>query len=206
VIAAIVLAAGAARRFGSQKLVAPLGVQPLVRWAVESALASRVCDVIVVLGREGDAVRAALRDLPVRFTTSEHWADGMSGSIRAGIAALAPDTDAVVILLGDQPTVTAELIDRLIAAHAAGARPIVAPSYRGERGNPVLFGAEVFPELLALTGDRGARDLIARDATRVELVELDEPVQEDVDTQQDLEILGSIRDAWRVAREPFPPG
>ncbi len=185
-IAAIVLAAGAARRFGSQKLMAPFGEKPLVRWAVEHALASRVSEVIVVLGRDGEAVRAALHGLPVRFTMNEQWAEGMSGSIHTGIAALAPDTDAVVIMLGDQPTVTPEIIDHLIAAHATSTRPIVAPSYRGERGNPVLFAADLFPELLAIRGDQGARGIIACDAGRVEIVALAMTMPGDVDVESDL--------------------
>jgi molybdenum cofactor cytidylyltransferase len=185
-VAAIVLAAGGSRRFGSQKLIAPLAGKPLVRWAVEHALASRVAKVIVVLGYEASSVRAVLDGLPVRFTTNERWAEGMSGSIRAGITALSHDTSSALVLLGDQPGITPCIIDRLIAAHTASALPIVAPSYHGVRGNPVVFSVAIFPELLTIRGDQGAREVIIRDPGRVELVEMGREMPGDVDSVRDL--------------------
>jgi molybdenum cofactor cytidylyltransferase len=190
VIAAIVLAAGASRRFGSQKLLAPLHGKPIVRWAVENVLVARPDEVIVVLGREGAAVRDALSGLPVRFVVNERWADGMSASLSAGISALPAETDAALIALGDQPGVDASIIAGLINAYAEGGRAIVAPSYRGERGNPVIFSSEIFPELLEVRGDRGAREVIARDASRVMLVDYDRPSPLDVDTEGELKLAG----------------
>lgn len=185
-IAAIVLAAGAARRFGSQKLVAPLAGKPLVRWAVEHVLASCVDDVVVVLGHEEEAVRRVLGGLAVRFVVNDRWAQGMSTSLRAGVEALRPGTRAALVVLGDQPSVAPDVPNRLIAAHGAHGRPIVAPRYRGERGHPVLFAAELFAELQALGGDRGARALLERSPERVELVDVDAPLPGDVDTTEEL--------------------
>ena len=186
-ITAIVLAAGASRRFGSQKLLAPLQGRPLVRWTVESVLAARPDEVIVVVGCEGDAVRDALSGLAVRIIVNERWEHGMGGSLRAGISALAPGGDAVLIALGDQPGVDAGVIAALIEAWREGKRPIVAPSYRGERGHPVIFASELLSELSAVDGDRGARDVITRDPSRLTLVELDAPAPLDVDTEAELE-------------------
>lgn len=180
------LAAGGSTRFGAQKLLAPVAGRAVVRWTVEHALASRVGAVHVVLGRDGDAVRAALAGLPVRFVESARWREGLSASLHAGVRGVAADADGAVILLGDQPTVDHAVIDALLDAFAAGARGVVAATYRGERGNPVLFGAPLFPELLATTGDRGAREVIARDPSRVTLVEMGRAMPRDVDTVDDL--------------------
>lgn len=180
------LAAGGSTRFGAQKLLAPAAGRPVVRWTVEHALASRVGAVHVVLGREGDAVRSALAGLPVRFVESARWSDGLSASLHAGVRALGAGAEGAVILLGDQPTVRNAVIDALLDAFAAGGRDVVAAAYHGERGNPVLFGAALFAELLATTGDRGARDVIARDPARVTLVEMARAMPRDVDTAADL--------------------
>ena len=200
-LAAIVLAAGAARRFGAgarggeraggaQKLTVPLHGKPLVRWSVERALASCARDVVVVLGREAGAVRLALDGLPVRFVVNDRYADGMSTSLSAGVAALDAMTDAAVVLLGDQPGVTPDIIDALAGAWADARRAgdggsIVVPVYAGVRGNPVLFDVSVFPELAAVRGDRGARDVIARDPVRVRALPLPLAVPLDVDTPAD---------------------
>lgn len=187
-IAAIVLAAGASRRFGSQKLLAELRGKPVVRWAVENVLAAQPDEVIVVVGREGEGVRDALHGLAVRIVVNDRWTEGIGGSLRAGVAALSAEADAAMIALGDQPGVDASVIASLLNAQSEGSRSIVVPSYRGERGHPVIFSAEIFPELLAMEGDRGARDVIARDISRVTRVDFDSPVPIDLDTEAELRL------------------
>lgn len=193
-IVALVLAAGAARRFGKQKMLAPLEGWPLVRWSVEQVLASGVDRTLVVLGRKADGVRAALEDLPVEFVFNPRFAEGMSTSVRAGVEALGPAAEAALVALGDQP-VPVEVIRRLTAAWRASRLPIVVPSYRGERGNPVLFAASQFPELRRLQGDRGARGLLERNPGRLLLVPFPHPPPPDVDTPEELAAL-----APRLAR------
>jgi molybdenum cofactor cytidylyltransferase len=188
-IAAVVLAAGASRRFGGHKLLAPVHGWPLVRLVVEQVLASGVERVFVVLGRDAGAVRRALDGLPVEFVANPDYADGMSTSLRCGIEALPPDASAVVIALGDQPLPSPSIIDGLIEAFRASGRPVVVPVYAGERGNPVLFGAPLFAELLEITGDRGARAVIARHPERVEAVPFPFAPPLDVDTPADFERL-----------------
>ncbi|HEU6451820.1 MAG TPA: nucleotidyltransferase family protein [Gemmatimonadaceae bacterium] len=185
-IAAIVLAAGASRRFGSQKLLADLHGKPVVRWSVEKVLEARPDEVIVVVGHEGDAVRAALDGLEVRAVVNDLWRSGISSSIRAGIAALGADVESVLIALGDQPGLRTGVISALLDVRCERGKAIVVPSYRGERGHPVIFRSELFAELLVLRGDRGARDVIARDPSRVTRVEFDLPVPMDVDTVAEL--------------------
>ena len=187
-IAALVLAAGSSTRMRRQKLLLPVaGDRPLVRLSVERVLAAGLDDVVVVLGSDAPAVGAALRDLPVRTVVNPRHAEGQSTSLRAGLAALEPGTAAVVVALGDQPLPDPGVIEELVAAHRASGRPIAVPVYRDGRGNPVLFAAELFGELRVVTGDRGGRDVIARDSARVAEVAVAAPMPADIDTPEDYE-------------------
>jgi molybdenum cofactor cytidylyltransferase len=188
VIAAIVLAAGASTRMRRQKLLLPMGDgRPLVRLAVEQVLAAGVDDAVVVLGREAEAVALALAGLPVRTVVNPRFAEGQATSLRAGLDALRPGTEAAVIALGDQPLPDPTIIRRLVATFRASGRPVVVPVYRDGRGNPVLFAVALFDELRAVTGDRGGRGVIARDPTRVAEVPVDAPMPADIDTPEDYE-------------------
>ena len=187
-IAVIVLAAGASTRMGRQKLTLPLpDGRPLVRAAVELVLAADLDDVVVVLGREAEAVASALRGLPIRTVVNPRYAEGQSTSLRAGLDALAQDTEAAVVALGDQPLPDPRLLRQLVEAFRASGRPIVAPLYRDGRGNPVLFASSVFDELRRVEGDRGGRPVVARDLERVAEVPVDAPMPADIDTPEDYE-------------------
>jgi molybdenum cofactor cytidylyltransferase len=187
-IAGIVLAAGASRRFGSQKLLASVGGVPLVRRTVARLLDASLDEVVVVLGSDAAAVGAALTGLRVRAVTNVAYATGMSSSLRAGVDALRPGTDAALVALADQPGVGWEIIDRLIDRYRADRSAIVAPLYRGGlRGNPVLFDRSLFDELRAVSGDEGARSVVARDPGRVALVEFAEEMPGDVDVPEDVD-------------------
>lgn len=202
-IAGLLLAAGRGARFGSGgagKLVAPLGDEAVVRHAARALLAAPVDEVLVVTGVCAAEVAAALRGLHVELVHNERAADGIGTSVARGVAALAPAAEAVVIALGDQPFVPAEVFDVLVSTWRAGGAPIVAPSYGGARGNPVLFDRRLFPELLALSGDAGARSIIERDVSRVTLVDVACAMPDDVDTLADLERLR--RHAVPASRHP----
>jgi molybdenum cofactor cytidylyltransferase len=188
VIAALLLAAGASRRFGGglQKLVQELNGRPVVRWSVESLIGAPVDEVIVVVGANDAPVREALSGLPVRFIRNAAADAGMASSIAVGVSALSAETRAAVIVLGDEPLVGREPLERVVQRYKEGGAAIVAPTFRGVRGHPVLFDRAVFPELLALRGDRGARALADRDPARIAIVELDLPKPIDVDTPADL--------------------
>lgn len=188
-IAAIVLAAGASTRMGSPKQLLPRGGRSLLRRAAETALRS-VCEpVYVVLGARAELVRREVQDLPVRVIENPRWAEGMGTSVRAGVeAAVMEAPEGLVLLLCDQPLITAEMVDALVAAYRQSRPPIVAAAYNGTLGVPALFSAAVFPELLALPPAEGARRLIA--ARRAEVVGVPLPAGAvDVDTPEDYQRL-----------------
>jgi molybdenum cofactor cytidylyltransferase len=193
-IAAVVLAAGLSRRMGAPKLLLDLGGQPVIRRAVEGVLAGGVGSVVVVVPPEDAPFRRALEGLPVRVVVNPDPAAGQSASVRSGLEALPAGVEAVLIALGDQPDLPVEVIPTLIRRWRETGRSIVAPRYREGRGNPVLFAPSLLPELLALTGDEGARALIARDPDRVLLVDLAHAMPVDIDTAEDLRRLrGGVR-------------
>jgi molybdenum cofactor cytidylyltransferase len=199
VIAAMVLAAGLSRRMGEAKLLLPVGGRPIVRHAVEGVRAAGLDPVLVVTGPDPAAIESALAGLDVRIVVNPAPEAGQAGSVRVGVAALPAAVETVLSALGDQPLLAPDIIPALLAAHRASGRPIVAPRYQDGPGNPVLFDRAVFPELLALEGDRGARPVMVRDPARVEWVPLDRPMPPDVDTPADYE---KIRSALRPANPP----
>jgi molybdenum cofactor cytidylyltransferase len=178
------------------KMIAEIGGKPLVRIAAEQALASKASPVIVVTGHERDEVEAALTGLNVRFANNPDYAEGLGTSLRAGIAAVPAEADGAVILLGDMPQVDAKLVDKLIAAFdpEQGAL-VVVPTIEGRRGNPVIWARRFFPELMAVTGDVGARHIIANVAEAVaEVAVSDVSIAVDVDTP---DVLAKISEQAR---------
>jgi molybdenum cofactor cytidylyltransferase len=184
-IAALVLAAGRSTRMGGpNKLLAEIGGKPLVRIAAEQALASRARPVVVVTGHQRDKVEAVLAGLDVQRVHNPDFAEGLSTSVKAGLAALPESVDGAIVCLGDMPQVTAALIDKLAAAFdpEKGAL-VVVPVIEGKRGNPVVWARRFFPELMAIDGDVGARHLIGRYPEAVAEVPLtDTAALVDVDT------------------------
>jgi molybdenum cofactor cytidylyltransferase len=162
-ISAVVLAAGAAKRMGRQKLLLDLKGKPVLQWTLEAALASELDELVcVVRDLEEIKRRISLKHQKLRWVTNERAAQGQSTSIMAGLKAISPESEAALFLVGDQPLVTPELINTLIDRFKREASLIVAPTFRGETRNPVLFHRDLFPEILQLKGDRGARGLIEK--------------------------------------------
>ncbi len=191
-IAAVVLASGRSTRMGdANKLLEDYCGEPLVRHVSKAALASFAAETIVVTGHQETDVRAALADLNVRFVSNPDFAAGLSTSLAAGITAASDGADGAVILLGDMPLITANLIDQLIAAFAPyDGRSICVPYHNGSRGNPVLWSSDLFPDLRRISGDTGARHLIATHADAV--VEVDvgtDAIFNDIDTPEALAAL-----------------
>jgi molybdenum cofactor cytidylyltransferase len=169
-------------------MLAEIGGKPLVRIAVEQAIASRAKPVIVVTGHQHEKVEAALKDLPVRLVRNPDYAEGLGTSLKTGIAAVPENADGAIVCLGDMPQVDAPLIDRLVSAFdpERGALVIV-PSIIGRRGNPVVWSRRFFHDLMSVQGDIGARHLIGTYAEAVvEIPVAGEAALTDVDTPESL--------------------
>ena len=187
-IVGLLLAAGGARRFGSQKLVAPLGAATVVKHAAES-LARSTDELIVVVGSEAAMVARALHGVNATIVENLEWERGVSTSIRCGVAATKPETSALLIALGDEPLVNHEVTRAVISAWRATGKPIVVPRYGGESGHPALFEPSIFAELMKLDGDAGAKRVINRLADRVTYVDIVAERPLDVDEPADLSRL-----------------
>lgn len=189
--AGIVLAAGSSRRMGRPKQLLDVGGKPLLELIVDQANASRLDEVLVVLGAEADQIRRRV-DLGRAFVIiNRDHATGMASSLRAGIAALDHDIDRAVVILGDQPAVTSSMLDELVDLQERSGVPAAALSFDGLLHPPVVLARALWPDLTALEGDVGCRALIRQ---RPELVAT-LPVEgshkhpTDIDTPEDYESL-----------------
>ncbi|WP_249729584.1 MULTISPECIES: nucleotidyltransferase family protein [unclassified Chelatococcus] len=190
-VAAIVLAAGRSTRMGPvNKLTIPLAGKPLVLHAVLAALGSKARPIVVVTGHEAETMTGVLAGLPVSPVYNAAYATGLASSLQAGIAALPDNVDGALIVLGDMPVVPSSLLDSLIDAFihsldTASSYAAVVPTLGGKWGNPVLLSRGLFPPVMRLTGDEGARRLLARE--NVLQIAVDDPaIVGDVDTPEAL--------------------
>ncbi len=193
-VAGVVLAAGVSRRMGQPKLLLRWGGVSLLRRAAEAAVAA-CCRVVVVVGPDPDRMRAELRSLPVEVVTNPGYAEGISSSLRCGLRAVL-DAPAILVALADQPAVTAKHLCALVQAYRRTGAPVVAASYAGTVGVPAVFSRELFPELLSLTGDVGAKGVIDRHRHEAVLVPVPEAAV-DVDTPEDWVQLTGPPDSTR---------
>lgn len=162
-IAAIVLAAGRSSRMGRNKLLLDLAGRPIVAHVLDTVAKSTFAEIVVVTGHQAGKVKAALSDVPapLKFVEARDYADGMAASLKAGIKALSPKIDAALVILGDMPQISQQLVRDIVAAYnPLEGRAIVLPVADGKRGNPVLFDRRFFAEMLTLDGDVGARHII----------------------------------------------
>jgi molybdenum cofactor cytidylyltransferase len=158
----------------------------MVRRTAETLLKSSVRPVLVVTGHEREAIEAALADLPLTFHHAAAYASGMSASLKTGVMA-ARTAEAILVCLGDMPFVRPETLDRLAAAYDGQAA--IFPTYQGQRGNPVLLGCSLFPQILKLTGDEGARALLKSIPDQVAELAVDDP-----GTLRDIDRPEALRD------------
>jgi molybdenum cofactor cytidylyltransferase len=189
-VAGLVMAAGRSSRMAplNKLLVTDGEGVAMVARVAEKVLASGVKPVLVVTGHDRERVQEALAGKPVIFVHAEDYAEGLSASLKAGLSALPPDAEGVLVALGDMPLVEPVVITRILAAFdPEEGRAIVQPTFRGKHGNPMLWGREFIPEMMQLTGDMGARQLVAKHADRLVEVEVpDDGVLRDFDTAEAL--------------------
>lgn len=202
-IAAVILAAGLGTRYRAQdantvsKVLADLDGRPLVRHVIDEALCSRCAPVVVVTGYAHEAVEAALADADVSLVNNPDYETGLASSLKRGIGRLPVNSQGAIVLLADMPKVSAAIINRLIEVFVShpGVDAIV-PVYNGTRGNPVLLAQALFPAIMQLTGDQGARPILEAAAKneRIIYVTMDnEAIATDVDTPDALAALRAAK-------------
>jgi len=189
-VSGVILAAGESARLGRPKQLLELNGEPIVRIVVRTAMESRLGQVVVVVGANAGEVAQAAGDFGQITIENERYTAGQSTSLHTGLLAVSPSAEAVMFMLGDQPEVTVDVIDALIETFERTGGAIVQPVYGSTPANPVLFARLLFPELLAITGDQGARSLIRRRAQDVVRVPVSHDFPPgDVDTDDDYEAL-----------------
>ncbi len=195
-ISIVILAAGTSTRLGRPKQLLDLGGEPLLRHTLRNALASRAGEVVLVLGNQAEEISVAVGELGQRTVMNPDFAAGQSTSLRAGIEAVSADAFAAIVMLGDQPMVTSAMLDQIIERFEVTCAPIVQPVYGETPGNPVLLSRSLFPELLAIEGDQGARGVIKTHREQIDRVRVSVGLPPgDVDTEEDYQALLDVWDA-----------
>ncbi len=184
-VAGVILAAGASRRMGKNKMLLELEGESLIRRAAKRALAAGLSPLVVVLGHEAGRLRAELQDLPLAFAVNPAYTGPTSGSLHQGLNALSSDVDAVVVMLGDMVRVTTETLAMLIAAARGTEAPLVVSRYGEVTAPPLLFRRALFAELLAWTGEGCGKAVVQAHKHEAMYVDRPEALLVDVDTPED---------------------
>ena len=185
-IAVIILAAGRSARLGSPKQLLSYRGKTLLQHSIDTALESMASQILVVLGSKKDSIKKEIEQTQIFILENSSWESGMASSISCGITNLqiiAPETEAVILMVCDQPFVNAKLLNNLITKHKDSKQSIVASSYANTLGTPALFHKSLFVELLALQGESGAKSLIKKYNQRVGFVSFDQG-SIDIDTRE----------------------
>jgi len=189
-ISGLILGAGASQRFGEPKQLLPFAGTTLLGWVVSQAQQAMGLDeLVVVLGRSADEVRERVDFGDASVVENRVFAEGCASSYRAGIAALDSHAEAIMIILGDQPGITPEIIDCLAEEWRKTDAPVAICSYEGRRGHPMIFARRLFEQLEVLHGDKAAWKLVDAHASSLLEVQLAIPFPEDINTREDFERL-----------------
>jgi len=181
-ISAILLAAGASKRFGSPKLLLPLGNSTILEQSVDNLLNSKVTEITVVIGYHAHEARRIIASKPVKIVVNRLYRQGMSTSLRAGLGMVNSHAAAVMIALADLPFIPTATVNTLIEAFKYSNRGIIVPVHNSRRGHPVIFSIKYKEELSQLTGDMGGREIIRRHSDDVlEVAVNSESIYQDID-------------------------
>jgi molybdenum cofactor cytidylyltransferase len=185
-ICAIVLAAGSSSRMGTQKLLLPFGKATVITHIVEQILASKIENVNVVVGHQPDEIRKELSGKPIEIVLNREYQSGMLSSVRAGLRDIPKYCEAMFVILGDQPSITTELIDKMIQAFYSSEKKIIVPLHSGKRGHPILFSKIYSDEILTKYDDAGLRGILQAHSDDVYEMEVLSPgVLSDMDYPED---------------------
>ncbi len=186
-VAGVVLAAGASTRMGRNKLLFALEGSSVLRRAVGRAIEAGLDPVVVVLGHEAERARRELDGLAVQIALNPGYEEGITGSLRTGIAALPADAAAAVVLLADMPFVTGDMLAMLVQRYRGRTAPLVISEYDGVHAPPMLYDRSLFPELLATSGERCGREVVRRHRHEAAVVAWPASALEDLDVPADYE-------------------
>ena len=187
-ISGLILGAGASQRLGPPKQLLPFRDTTMLGWVVRQAQsATGVDEIVVVLGRAADVVRERVDFGRARVVENPVFTEGCSSSYRAGLAAVNPESQAIMIILGDQPGIAPEVIDTLAEEWRRSQALIALCSYNGRKGHPMIFSRAMFDQLEGLHGDKAAWKLVDAHADRVQEVHLNLPFPDDINTAADFE-------------------
>lgn len=171
---------------GEPKLTLEVGGRPMLGRTLETIRQSSVDRIVVVLGADAATIRKKVRFVNEKVVVNHEYRRGMSESLKTGLAVVQDEADAVMVVLGDQPFLASETVDRLIDAYQASKAPVVVPVYHGQRGNPVLFDRSLFLQVMNIQGDAGAKSVVLRnEAALREVAVEDQGVLLDLDTPSD---------------------
>jgi molybdenum cofactor cytidylyltransferase len=187
-ISGLVLGAGASSRYGQPKQLLPFKGGVLLGWVLKQAeRASGLDEVVVVLGRAADEIREKVDFGNAKVVENPVFGEGCASSYRAGIGALDPRSDAIMIILGDQPGIEPETINRVADEWRRGDGQIALASYQGRNGHPMLFARPLFDKLVGLHGDKAAWKLVDANPDLVRVISFDRAFPEDINTLEDFQ-------------------
>ena len=195
--AGIILAAGMSSRFKGLKALATIGDQTILSMVVNAALVSTLDRIVLVLGHESDTIIETLGLVPehqkLLAIVNPVYKEGMSASLKFGLKAVKDRYPSIMVMLGDQPLIEARTIDRILEAFRTSPKPICQAVNQGRQGHPVCFSESLYGELLKITGDQGARQVIKSHAEQIHFLEVPESTMfEDIDNRKDLERVTEI--------------
>jgi len=182
----MILAAGESRRMGQPKLLLPFGDKTIIETVVEKVVSSKVDKTLVVLGSEREEVEEKIKNFPVKLAFNPDYPSGMLSSVLCGFKTLPEETQAVVVVLGDQPSVSKEVVDKIVDAYQKTGKGIVLPVYKKERGHPVIIDMKYKDEVENLSPDIGLRGTVYSHPEDILEVEVDAPeILQDIDDEAD---------------------
>jgi xanthine dehydrogenase accessory factor len=185
-ITAIILGAGESSRMGRPKLLLPFGESTVIGTVIQNALSSTVENIIVVLGSNYESHRVAIKETPVEIIRNRRYKDGMLSSVQCGLGAIPETTDAVMVLLGDQPMIEGSEMNKLIESFSDSGKEIIIATHRDKRGHPILFGRKYIDEIKGYAREASLRDLLQKHPEAIREIEAeDSGILRDIDTDED---------------------